>query len=85
MPMETQSSRKQLEFPKDNRHTLQLAMSTILKMETSKLLESTEKSKSGTDIGPRSASEKLQADVYFEAARFRVLDRHRSTKPTTAS
>ena len=28
---------------------------------------------------------KTQACVEFEAARFRVLDRHRSTKPTTAS
>ena len=28
---------------------------------------------------------KTQADLWFEAARFRVLDRHRSTKATTAS
>ena len=32
---------------------------------------------------PRSAWEKL-SQMLFEAARFRVLDRHRSTKPTTA-
>ena len=34
-------------------------------------------------IGSRIGSRKSQADVCFEAAGFRVLDRHRSTKPTT--
>ena len=59
-----------------------------------------EKNDSWADLGPRSAWDKLSqmfvrilgqdrreknsAKCLFEAARFRVLDRHRSTKPTTA-
>ena len=37
-----------------------------------------EKVNSGADVGPTSAREKTQADLWFEAARFRVLDGHRS-------
>ena len=57
-------------------------MGTSSKKKSPKLLEKPEKNNSGADVGTRSASEKLRR---MSGVGFRVLDRHRSTKPTTAS
>ena len=57
----------------------------IFTKKCSKLWKKNEKNHSWADVGLRSAWEKLSQVFGFKAARFRVLDRHRSTKPTTAS
>ena len=62
-------------------------MGTFRKKKASKLLEKPEKSESGADVGRCWANiglRKTQADLWLETARFRVLDRRRSSKPTTA-
>ena len=64
--METQSFREKFEVPKIpvRIFQVQLAMSTILQTEGSKLLENPEKTQFwGPDVGPRLASEKLKRMV----------------------
>ena len=58
-------------------------MSTNLRKNSFKLFKNPEKNNSWADLG-LDRPEKNSAKCLFEAARFRVLDRHRSTKPTTA-
>ena len=58
-------------------------MSTNLRKKSFKRFKNPEKNHSWTDLGPRTARES-SAKCLFEAAGFRVLDRHPSTKTTTA-
>ena len=57
----------------------------FLKQKVPNFWKTPKKNNSGADVGKTSASEKLRRMFWFEAARIRALDRHRSTKPTTAS
>ena len=54
-------------------------MSTILQTESSVILEDPEKTSLGPVLGHNLGHKTDQADIEFEAARFRVPDRHRST------
>ena len=54
----------------------------IFKKKVPHLKKKSEKNNSWADVGPRSAWEKLSQNVSFEAARFRVLDRHPSIDKT---
>ena len=60
-----------------------LAMSANLRTYSFKLFKNPEKIIPGPILG-QDRPEKKSAKCLFEAARFRVLDRHRETKPTTA-
>ena len=82
--METRCFHKKLNF-KDTRQKIYvpLAMSANLRKKSFKLFKNPEKLIPGPILG-QDRPEKNSAKCLFEAARFRVLDRHRSTKPTTA-
>ena len=83
--METRCFHKKLEFsrypPKD------FCTARYERKSSKKKVSNFSKTRKKKILGPilgQDRPEKNSAKCSFEAARFRVLDRHRSTKPTTA-
>ena len=83
--METQSSYKKFEFQRYPSDFFRYRLLWARKVPNLWKTPKKEKSESGADVWTKIGLRKTQADVWFEATRFRVLDRHRSTKSTTAS
>ena len=83
--METRCFQKKLEFqiyPPNDFCTARYEHN--LRKKSFNFSKNSEKIIPGSILG-QDQPEKNSAKCLFEAARFRVLDRHRSTKPTTAS
>ena len=82
--MEMRCFHKKLEFQRyPPKISVPLAMSANLRKIVSNFSKTPKKIFPGPILG-QDRPENNSAKCLFEAARFRVLDRHRSTKPTTA-